>query len=276
MSSFPRSASRSTRAGAPPRAPSLAAPGVESHKYTRGLVAVVEGAMPGAARLAARAAMAGGAGYVILAGAEPEGRGPDALVRRRIEDGDALAEFLADERIGAIVVGPGLGRERRAEGLLKAAFAAPHPLVLDGDALTLLGRSAGRWLQGRAVPTWLTPHAGEFERMFGEGESGKIERTRAAAAETGATVIHKGRRHRDRLAGGRDPRARRRFVVALDRRHRRCPRGAARGAGRRRPHGSRRGRGSGMAAWPRGAACRPAFIADSLVGHLPGAIAECL
>lgn len=276
MSSFPRSASRSTRAGAPPRAPSLAAPGVESHKYTRGLVAVVEGAMPGAARLAARAAMAGGAGYVILAGAEPEGRGPDALVRRRIEDGDALAEFLADERIGAIVVGPGLGRERRAEGLLKAAFAAPHPLVLDGDALTLLGRSAGRWLQGRAVPTWLTPHAGEFERMFGEGESGKIERTRAAAAETGATVIHKGADTVIASPGGEI-----RVLAGASSWLSTAGTGdVLAGLLAAQVAAGRTGAAAGEAAvWLHGRAAQlagPAFIADSLVGHLPGAIAECL
>ncbi len=170
--------------------PRIAVPDVHGHKYSRGLVVVVEGAMPGAARLAAQAAMPG-AGYVILAGASPEGGEPDALVRRRIEDGDALADFLADERIGAVAIGPGLGRERRAEGLLKAALASPRPLILDGDALTLLGKSAPRWLQSRGAPTWLTPHSGEFQRMF-ESQGSKIDATLAAAMESGATIVHKG------------------------------------------------------------------------------------
>lgn len=254
--------------------PYVAAPGAQSHKYTRGLVAVVECAMPGAARLSARAAMAGGAGYVILAGAEPEGGGPDALVRRRV-DSDSLAEFLTDERIGAVVIGPGLGRERRAENLLKAALAAPHPLILDGDALTLLGRSVGRWLQGRAAPTWLTPHTGEFDRMF-ESEGSKIDRTLAAAAESGATVVHKGAD----------------TVIA-------SPRGRARVLAGASPWLSTAGTGDVLAgllaaqvatglkdlaaaeaaAWLHARAARlvgPAFIADSLVGRIPQAIAECL
>ncbi len=171
--------------------PSLATPGIHSHKYTRGLVAVIEGVMPGAARLSARAAMAGGAGYVVLAGGEPWGAGPDALVRREVGTSEDLAEFLGWDRIDAIVLGPGLGRDRRAEAFLRTAFAAPKPLVLDGDALSLLGTGAARWLQSRTAPTWLTPHSGEFDRMFA-GQGSKIDRTLAAAAETGATIVHKG------------------------------------------------------------------------------------
>ncbi len=80
---------------------------------------------------------------------------PDALVRQRIANGDDLADFLTENRIGAVVIGPGLGRDRRAEGLLKAALNANLPLVLDGDALTLLGKSAAAWLQRRTAATWL-------------------------------------------------------------------------------------------------------------------------
>jgi ADP-dependent NAD(P)H-hydrate dehydratase / NAD(P)H-hydrate epimerase len=171
--------------------PKLEAPATRSHKYSRGLVAVIEGAMPGAARLAARAAMAGGAGYVVLAGDRVWSDGPDALVRREVRSGEDLAEFLAWDRIDAVVLGPGLGRDRRAEAYLRAAFAAPKPLVVDGDALTLLGTGAPRWLETRTGPTWLTPHSGEFDRMFA-GEGSKIDRTAAAAAETRATILHKG------------------------------------------------------------------------------------
>lgn len=254
--------------------PRLNAPGAHDHKYSRGMVAVVEGAMPGAARLAAGAAMAGGAGYVTLAGLDREG-GPDALVRRFVDSADALVDFLADERIDALVIGPGLGRERRAENMLKAALASSHPLVLDGDALSLLGRTAGRWLQGRSAPAYLTPHAGEFDRMF-EHEGSKIERTLAAAAETGATIIHKG--------GD--------TVIA-------SPRGEVRVLSGTTPWLSTAGTGDVLAGllaarvgagqtgivaaeaavWlhARAAALAgPAFIADALIGQVPGAIAECL
>jgi ADP-dependent NAD(P)H-hydrate dehydratase / NAD(P)H-hydrate epimerase len=171
--------------------PRLAAPSVHSHKYSRGLVAVVEGAMPGAARLSARAAMASGAGYVVLTGTHPGGGSPDALVRRAVRDEQDLAEFLDWDRVDAVVLGPGLGRDARSEAFLRVALDAAKPLVLDGDALTLMGEAAARQLQRRPAPTWLTPHSGEFDRMF-KGQGSKINRTLAAAAESQATIVHKG------------------------------------------------------------------------------------
>lgn len=157
--------------------PTFTRPTADSHKFTRGMVAVIAGAMPGAARLAARAALAGGAGYVVLAGAEG---GPDAIVHR---DADAA---MADERVGALVVGPGLGKDRK---LLDRTLASGRQLVIDGNALSLIGRDIERLAGVEAI---LTPHAAEFERLFGAGEGSKIDRTRAAAAATGCTVIHKG------------------------------------------------------------------------------------
>lgn len=253
--------------------PRLAAPGPGAHKYSRGLVVVVEGAMPGAARLAARAAMAGGAGYTVLACADEGGGGPDALVRHRIAGGDDLADFLTESRIGAVVIGPGLGRDRRGEGLLKAALASSLPLVLDGDALTLLGKSAAAWLDRRTAPAFLTPHSGEFDRMF-EGDGDKIARTVAAAAAARATMVHKGAD----------------TVIAT-------PRGDVRVLARASSWLSTAGTGDVLAGlvgaqlaagnksaaeaavWlhARAAALAgPAFIADALPMHIPQAIAECL
>ena len=254
--------------------PKLSAPGPHDHKYSRGMVAVVEGAMPGAARLSAGAALAGGAGYVTLAGTDPSG-GPDALVRRLVDGADALVDFLADERIDALLIGPGLGRERRAENMLKAAMACAHPLVLDGDALSLLGRGVGRWLQGRAAPAWLTPHSGEFDRMF-EIDGSKIDRTLAAAAETGATVIHKGAdtviaspQGQVRVLAGATP-----WLSTAGTGDILAGILAARVAG-----GARGIEAAEAAVWlhARAAALAgPAFIADALIGHVPGAISECL
>ncbi|MDG2532686.1 NAD(P)H-hydrate dehydratase [Sphingomonas sp. HITSZ_GF] len=253
--------------------PRLAAPGTRAHKYSRGLVVVVEGDMPGAARLAAHAAMAGGAGYTILAGAGEPGGGPDALVRHKVAKGDDLADFLTESRIGAVVIGPGLGRDRRAEGLLKAALGASLPLVLDGDALTLLGKSATAWLQRRIAATWLTPHAGEFGRMF-EGEGSKIEQSLAFALESKAVIVHKGAD----------------TVIAT-------PRGEVRVLAQASSWLSTAGTGDVLAGtlaaqvaagnknaaeaavWlhARAAALAgPAFIADALPMHLPQAISECL
>lgn len=171
--------------------PKLHAPGPEAHKYNRGLVVVVGGSMTGAYHLAARAALHGGAGYVILATATPPAGGPDAIVHRTVESGDALAALLTNERIGAVVIGPGLGRDDSACDLLEAALRSDRDLVIDGDALSLLGKSAAERLRTRAAKALLTPHSGEFSRMFDSADD-KITATLSAARASGATVIHKG------------------------------------------------------------------------------------
>ena len=163
--------------------PCIAKPGPSSHKYSRGMVAVVSGPMHGASELAARAAYRAGAGYVLLlTGGLPHP--PHAIVRRRWSE-----DALDDQRIGAVVIGPGLGRGDRAREKLDAAFASPHPLVIDGDALHLLDLDR---LQIRQGPTVLTPHAGEFAALFGEGEGSKIARTQDAARRSNAVVVFKG------------------------------------------------------------------------------------
>ena len=164
--------------------PRLAAPGPDEHKYSRGYVLVVEGAMPGAAALAATAAARAGAGYVALAG--EGGAVPNAVVRR---PAGRLEEALADPRIGAVLVGPGLGRDSAAWDKLVLALSAPHPVVLDGDALWLIGER-GRPARAEA-PTLATPHAGEFAKAYGDSGS-KVEAARAAAARTGDTIVYKG------------------------------------------------------------------------------------
>jgi hydroxyethylthiazole kinase-like uncharacterized protein yjeF len=161
-------------------APALPDPGPDSHKYSRGMVAVVGGDMAGAAELASIAAMRAGAGYVLYLG---EGQGPPHALVRRHWSPDALA----DRRIGAVVVGPGLGRGEDARTRLTAALASGHPLVIDGDALRLLDPAAPR-----TAATILTPHAGEFAHLFGRGAGSKIDLTRAAAVRAQAVVVHKG------------------------------------------------------------------------------------
>lgn len=162
--------------------PDLHSPDHRSHKYSRGLVAVVAGAMPGAAELAARGAVRAGAGYVRLIGSSLPPAAPHAIVRQSWRDG----EPLADQRIDALVIGPGLGGGTSAEERFKAAISTGKPLVIDADALALIGTGQ---LPQNCI---LTPHAGEFDRLAGEIAGSKIERTRALAARTGAVVIHKG------------------------------------------------------------------------------------
>ncbi|MEH3048432.1 NAD(P)H-hydrate dehydratase [Sphingomonas adhaesiva] len=161
----------------------LAPPRPDAHKFTRGMVAVVKGRMAGAAHLAAIAAMHAGAGYVALLGATMPGV-PHALVRRPLDD-----EALSDPRIGALVIGPGLGRDDDMRGLLHRALATDSALVIDGDALHLV---TPEQLKARGGTMILTPHAGEFAALFGTPVASKIDAARAAAARSGATVVFKG------------------------------------------------------------------------------------
>ena len=166
--------------------PYLAGVSPQSHKYSRGMVAVIGGEMPGAAELAAEAALRTGAGYVLLL-AEGGVQAPHAIVRRPF-----AAEALNDKRIGALVIGPGLGRGAEAQARLDHALASPCPLVIDGDALHLLDERRLAKVRRRDAAVIMTPHAGEFDALFGKGGGSKIDRARAAAARAGATIVFKG------------------------------------------------------------------------------------
>ncbi len=163
--------------------PQLPGPGFESHKYSRGKVLVVAGAMPGATLLAAMAAQRAGAGYVELLG-NPGEAPPHALVRRAWDDA-----ALEDKRIGAIVIGPGLGADAEAERRLRLAMDTGKPLLLDADALTLLARQR---VERIGVPAVLTPHGGEFVRLFGDLPGSALDRAREGARRIGAVVLLKG------------------------------------------------------------------------------------
>jgi hydroxyethylthiazole kinase-like uncharacterized protein yjeF len=158
--------------------PTLPPPGPQDHKYTRGYVAVIGGDMPGASALAATAALGAGAGYVRLVAGKWMAGVPSAIVQS--QDG-----ALEDSRIGAIAIGPGLGQRRH---LLEQALASGRPLVLDAEALRLL--PPGQLPTAEAAI--LTPHHGEFDRLFGKRSGSKVDRARAAAEESGAVIVYKG------------------------------------------------------------------------------------
>ena len=168
--------------------PHLTAPSADAHKYRRGLLAVIGGAMPGAALLAALAAQGGGAGYVKLFAAA-DGRAPPDLVI----DSGPLAEALSDSRLNALLIGPGLGRDGQACERLAEALATDIPAVLDADALVLLG---SQQLAARTAPLIVTPHEGELaalERAFDlDGNGSKPQRTLALARTGRMVVVAKG------------------------------------------------------------------------------------
>ncbi|MBA4353162.1 MAG: bifunctional ADP-dependent NAD(P)H-hydrate dehydratase/NAD(P)H-hydrate epimerase [Novosphingobium sp.] len=170
--------------------PRIAAPAADAHKYRRGLLGIVGGDMPGAALLAAAAAQRAGAGYVKLATDHALAHGPTHVPPELVTTPD-IATMLADTRIAALLVGPGLGRSDGASRLLAQALHTAKPIVIDADALVLLRPAM---LSGRRVV--LTPHEGEMaalERTFGLNSEGlRRDRALALAGVTGAVVVLKG------------------------------------------------------------------------------------
>nr|WP_283949666.1 NAD(P)H-hydrate dehydratase [Limobrevibacterium gyesilva] len=165
----------------------LPAPAPDSHKYARGHVTVLGGTtMTGAARLAAAGARRGGAGMVTIAalGRADVYRAGDPGV---IVDAAPVEVQLRDPRRGVWVCGPGLGFDAAAS-VLPLLLAAGRMVVADADALTACAGDPGR-LRGAAV---LTPHAGEFARVFGPLGPDRLEAARAAARRSGAVVLLKG------------------------------------------------------------------------------------
>ena len=169
-------------------APRLAAPAADSHKYRRGLLGLIAGAMPGAPLLSAEAAMHGGAGYVKLVSDHSHPDAPADLVIE--QDLDAVLE---DERISALLIGPGLGRDDEARDRLSSVLGSGHPCVLDADALHLLRPDM---LDGIDVTKLcLTPHEGELATLcdnFDVTAQSKLDRARGLHVVTGMTVLAKG------------------------------------------------------------------------------------
>ena len=171
-------------------------PRLDGHKYQRGHALIAGGAiMTGAARLAARGAQRIGAGLVTLAApaaAWPIYAGALAgVIVRPVADAAGFAELLADERRNAILLGPGLGVSPETQAQVLAALATGRGVVLDADALTSFADRPETLFAAIAGPTVLTPHEGEFRRLFA-GEGDKLVRARAAARESKAVVLLKG------------------------------------------------------------------------------------
>ena len=150
----------------------------EGHKYSRGLVHCLAGQMPGAIALAATAAARSGAGYVRVSTSLPIAGLPSSIVQTGGAD-------LQDERIGCILVGPGLGDVPQ---VLTLSLTAPRPIVIDADAIGLVGEPER--LIGH--DTILTPHEGEFKQLFGELEGSKAQRALEAAKRSQSVIVYKG------------------------------------------------------------------------------------
>jgi NAD(P)H-hydrate epimerase len=172
---------------------------VDGNKYRRGHLTILGGAeSTGAARLAALAARRGGAGLVTIAtpqsaAAVYRSAEPGNLVVE-VEDGDAFVRLLEDKRRNALVIGPGSGLNARTREAALATVAAGRPALLDADAVTVFANSPGALFAAVRGPLLLTPHDGEFRRLFPDlaDVPAKVERARRAAARSGATILLKG------------------------------------------------------------------------------------
>lgn len=171
------------------------------HKYDRGHCVVVSGgaAKTGAARLAARGALRVGAGLVSVA-SPPEALAENAahltaIMLKSFVGPEGLTAILTDKRLNAVVVGPGLGANGDARAAVEAVLKSGAAVVLDADALSAFRddpQTLFTLLHERCV---LTPHAGEFERLFTgllDDSENKVEAARAAAKRAGAVVLLKG------------------------------------------------------------------------------------
>ncbi len=187
------------------------------HKYSRGHTLVVSGGMlhTGAARLAARAALRVGSGLVTVAAPSDalaaHAAHLTAIMLRRCDDPRGLSALLADRRLNAVALGPALGVGEATREMVAAALAAGRAVVLDADAVTSFEgearRLAGLIAEAPGV-TVLTPHDGEFARLFAGWPEmtlgSKLDRVRRAAEALGATILLKGP---DTVVAGPDGRA---------------------------------------------------------------------
>jgi len=171
----------------------------DDHKYSRGHLTILGGERAtGAARLGALAARRAGAGLVTIASPRAalaiyQGAEPGNLVVEA-NDAAAVGELLKDARRTCFLIGPGSGVNARTRNSVLAILAAGRSAVLDADAVTVFADKPAELFEAIRGPVLMTPHEGEFRRLFPDLTTtvSKVERVRAAAGRSGATVLLKG------------------------------------------------------------------------------------
>jgi NAD(P)H-hydrate epimerase len=166
------------------------------NKYTRGHALLCGGyPMTGAARMAARAAARIGAGLTTIA--VPAIAFPvyaaaltSIMVRPLSQDGD-LAQLLSDSRYTAFLIGPGAGVDESTRQTALQILKTARPVLLDADAISVFASRAAELAQAIRGPCVMTPHDGEFARVFDAREL-KLARARTAAKQSGAVIVLKG------------------------------------------------------------------------------------
>jgi hydroxyethylthiazole kinase-like uncharacterized protein yjeF len=171
-------------------------PRVDGHKYARGHALILGGeVMTGAARLTALGAARMGAGLVTVAA--PRAAWPiyaaalTSVMVQPLDEPGGLAVLLGDERKNVVAIGPGAGVSESTRRHVLAALATRRAVVLDADAITSFADTPQALFDAIRGPCVLTPHEGEFGRLFPK-EGDKLARARQAAALCGAVVLLKG------------------------------------------------------------------------------------
>jgi NAD(P)H-hydrate epimerase len=171
-------------------------PTLDQHKYSRGHAVISGGPqMTGAARLAARAAQRIGAGMVTVAAPADNAVvykvALEGVIVHGLRDTASYAELIEDPRVTACLIGPGNGITPMTREQTLAALRARKAVVLDADALTVFEETRDLLFAAIEGPCLLTPHEGEFRRLF-DAAGDKLSRARAAAKASGAVVLLKG------------------------------------------------------------------------------------
>lgn len=170
-------------------------PKSDAHKYSRGHAIISGGVMTGAARLAARGALRCGAGLVSI-GCDPclvtsfAGKEPSVIVRTCSEDG-TFGDLVSNSKVTAILVGPGNGVTVETQRRTLAALGTEKACVLDADALTVFEDLPEELFNAITGTCVLTPHEGEFGRLFGIGDA-RLVRAQEAAKKSGGHIVLKG------------------------------------------------------------------------------------
>lgn len=177
---------------------------IDGHKYDRGHAVVVSGPMErtGAGRLAATAALRSGAGLVTIASSKPafyiNASQLTAVMVDPYDGPSGLSDLLSDTRITSALIGPGAGTEPEVKDLVTSVLQSQATAVLDAEGITAFGETPAELfdqIKARLPAlTIMTPHEGEFKRVFPElsDEPSKLDRARRAAEISGGVIVLKG------------------------------------------------------------------------------------
>lgn len=171
----------------------------DAHKYSRGHSVVLGGGITqtGAAKLASRAALRSGAGLVSVACDEKSlpvyAASLSAIMTKQTDTVDAFSKLLEDERVTSVIIGPGAGITEYTRQSVLTALRLGKKCVIDADAISAFEDTPETLFNHLKAECLLTPHEGEFERLFkGVVDLNKVELTKIAAKKANATILLKG------------------------------------------------------------------------------------